>query len=130
MRWRLRLGTDANNTEWRRQLSRTYHRRGEVALRAQLVDDARGWYEQAQTVRQALAAAAPSNAECQRELCAVLVMIAQVARAPQDRIAALTDARAIYTRLQRDGAFRDDAEFARIGAGLEMLTGTCLAATP
>ena len=122
------VADDPLNVNWLSGLAAAYERRGEVELRAGQPADGYEWYAQAVVVRRNQARAEPDNAEHQRDLCAVLLMIAQLA-APPEGNAAYDEARAIYAQLLRDGAFRDDTEFARLGAGLDLVarrgTGGC-----
>lgn len=126
---------DPRNAGLHDSLAAALERRGEVEVRARSAaagtcqsDEAHVYYAQALAIRRAQVAADPRNSEGRRDLCAVLVMIAQVTQDPDEQAAGLFEARAIYTHLQRDGAFRGDKEFARIGAGLERLTATCFVA--
>jgi tetratricopeptide (TPR) repeat protein len=114
------VADDPNNATFRSNLAATYERRGEVELRAGKPGGSYDWYAQALVVRRNQAAAEPTSAEYQRDLCAVLLMIAQLAE-PAQAGAAYDEARAIYAQLLRDGAFRDDTEFARIRAGLDLI---------
>lgn len=118
---------DPSNASWQRDLAATYERRGEVELRADARRDAYPWYKQAWTIRRDAAIADPSNGECQRDLSEVLVMVAQTSPDPHEVAATLFEARAIYDGMQRAALFRGDAEFERLGPGLEQLVESCTA---
>ena len=98
-----------------------YEKLGDVAVSAGKLEDARGWFDKALAVAKALAAADPSNAGWQRDLCTTLAKIALVARDSTEAMRHLDEARVIYGRLQRDGTFRGDVQFAQIGTALDQL---------
>jgi tetratricopeptide (TPR) repeat protein len=115
---------DPSNTDWQRDLSVSYERLGDVAVSAGKLDDARTWFDKDLAVTKALAAADPSNAGWQRDYCISLARGAQVVREPTEAMKRLDEARAIYTRLQRDGSFRGDEQFAQMGPALDQLART------
>jgi len=110
-----------SNTTWQRDLAVSYERLGVVTVSAGKLDDARGWFDKALAVRKTLAEGNPSNVTWQRELCTTLGEMSLAARDPQESTRQLGEARSIYGRLQRDGAFRKDFMFAQLGTALDLL---------
>jgi tetratricopeptide (TPR) repeat protein len=108
-------GKDPSNTDWQRDLSVSFSKLGDVAVSAGKLDDARAFYDQALAVARALAGKDPSNAGWQLDLCKSLARRSQVARTRTEKILLLTQARRIYDRLARAGAFRGDPQFAQLG---------------
>jgi tetratricopeptide (TPR) repeat protein len=108
-------GKDPSNTDWQRDLSVSVNKLGDVAVRAGKLADARAFYDQALAVARALAGKDPSNAGWQLDLCKSLARRSQVARTRTEKILLLTQARRIYDRLARAGAFRGDPQFAQLG---------------
>jgi len=115
---------DPSNTGWQRDLSESYDSLGEIAVRAGKLEDARRWYDKDLAVRKTLATADPSNARWQRDLCYTLVKTAFVVRDPTVVTRYLDEARAIFGHLQRNGFFRGDEEFARLGTVIDRLSAS------
>ena len=109
---------DPINTAWQRDLSISYERLGDVAVYAGKLDDARTWFDKVLAVRKALAAKDPTNAEWQRDLCTTFADLAVAARNASEATQYLAETRTIYDRLQRDGLFQHDVQFAQVGAFL------------
>src|SRR5262249_25084552 len=112
---------DPSNTGWQDNLSLSYKLLGHVAMSAGKRDDARAWFDKDLAVRKALAPADPNNARWQRDLCIALAEGVLIARGSNEELRYLDEARIIYDRLQREGSFRGDEQFAQIGTDLDQL---------
>ena len=97
-----RAASDPANTEWRRDLSVSREKLGDVAAAAGDLAAARGHYQAALDIRTRLAAADPANAGWQRDLAASRIQLGEIAAAAGDLAAARDHYRAsldIFARL-------------------------------
>lgn len=75
-------GRDPGNTEWKRDLSMSYNKVGDVQMQQEDLSGALGSYRKALSIRETLAGHDPANADWQRDL---IVSLVKVGKASKDR---------------------------------------------